>query len=198
MNYTNQFVLTGQLNDIGEMTATNDNSGKSYRAGIELEASFKPADWFQWDMNATFSRNRNKDWTVRATQEGSWDDQGALNLGDTRTSFSPETIFNNILTFNWKGWKAQLLSQYIGEQYMTNTGFRYAKVGDEQIKMTLSDHFTNNLDLSYTFKTKSIKQITAGITLYNLTSLKYDNNGWAYCEIGKDQNGNAYAWTTDL
>lgn len=198
MNYTNQFVLTGQLNEIGEMTATNDNSGKSYRMGVELEAAYQPADWFRWDMNATFSRNRNKDWTVSAVQEDSWEDQGTLNIGDTKTSFSPEIIFNNILTFQWKGWKAQLLSQYIGEQYMTNTGFRYAKVGDEQIKMTLSDHFTNNLDLSYTFKTKSIKNITAGVTLYNLTSLKYDNNGWAYCEIGKDQNGNAYAWTTDL
>jgi iron complex outermembrane receptor protein len=29
MDYRNQFVLTGELNDIGEMIASNDNSGKS-------------------------------------------------------------------------------------------------------------------------------------------------------------------------
>ena len=81
---------------------------------------------------------------------------------------------------------------------MTNTGFRYAKVGDENIRLFLSDYLTNDLDLSYTFKLKSIKSVTIGGTLYNLTSRKYDNNGWAYCEIGKDANGNPYAWTTDL
>ena len=81
---------------------------------------------------------------------------------------------------------------------MTNSGFDYAKVGDDYVKMTLSDYFTNNLDLSYSFKTKPLKSATVGVTFYNLTSLKYDNNGWAYCEIGKDAQGNAYAWTTDL
>lgn len=198
MQYSNQFVLTGQLNEIGEMIASNDNSGKSYRAGVELEAAYMPVKWFRWDANATISRNRNKDWTVKATEEDTWNKQGALNLGDTHTSFSPDFIFNNILTFSWKGFKAQLQSQYIGEQFLTNTGFRYAKVGDESIKMTLSDYFTNNLDLSYTFKAKSLKSATVGVTLYNLTSLKYDNNGWAYCEIGKDANGKAYAWSSDL
>ena len=64
--------------------------------------------------------------------------------------------------------------------------------------MILSDYFTNDIDLSYTFKKKPLKSATVGVTLYNLTSLKYDNNGWAYCEIGKDQNGNPYAWSTDL
>ena len=198
MNYTNQFVLTGQLNEIGEMIASNDNSGKSYRAGLELEAAYQPFKWFRWDMNVTFSRNRNKNWTVAATQEDTWADQGTHNLGETPTSFSPETIFNNILSFKWKGFKAQFISQYIGKQYMTNTGFDYAKVGDDYVKMTLSDYFTNNLDLSYNFKLKSLKSATVGVTLYNLTSRKYDNNGWAYCEVGKDNNGKAYAWTTDL
>ena len=198
MNYTNQFVLTGQLNEIGEMIASNDNSGKSYRAGIELEAAYQPFKWFRWDMNVTFSRNRNKNWTVAATQEDTWEDQGTLNLGETPTSFSPDIIFNNILSFKWKGFKAQFISQYIGKQYMTNTGFDYAKVGDDYVKMTLSDYFTNNLDLSYNFKLKSLKSATVGVTLYNLTSRKYDNNGWAYCEVGKDNNGKAYAWTTDL
>mgnify|MGYP002857005632 CR=1 FL=1 len=206
MNYANQFVLTGQLNEIGEMIASNSNSGKSYRTGVELEAAYQPVKWFRWDVNATFSRNRNKDWTVSAVDgiayENSggdeWNSQGTINLGETKTSFSPEIIFNNILTFSWKGFKAQLQSQYISKQYMTNTGFRYAKVGDEYVKLFLSDYFTNNLDLSYTFRFKGIKSATIGATLYNLTSLKYDNNGWAYCEIGKDADGKAYAWTTDL
>lgn len=209
MNYTNQYVLTGQLNEVGEMIAANDNSGKSYRAGIELEAAYQPVDWFRWDANVTFSRNRNKNWTISAVDgiayentldqdDPDWISQGTINLGETKTSFSPEVIFHNMLTFTWKGFKAKLISQYTGKQYMTNTGFDYAKVGDQSIKMILSDYFTNDIDLSYTFKKKPLKSATVGVTLYNLTSLKYDNNGWAYCEIGKDQNGNPYAWSTDL
>lgn len=198
MGYANQFVLTGKLNDIGEMIASNENSGKSYRTGVELEAAWQPVDWFRWDVNATFSRNRNKEWKVNATEEDTWANQGMLDLGETKISFSPEIIANNILTFKWRGFKAQLLSKYISRQHMTNTGFRYAKVGDENIRLFLSDYLTNDLDLSYTFKLKSIKSVTIGGTLYNLTSRKYDNNGWAYCEIGKDANGNPYAWTTDL
>ena len=209
MGYANQFVLTGQLNEIGEMIASNDNSGKSYRTGVELEAAWQPVKWFRWDVNATFSRNSNKDWTISAVdgiayentkdeEDPAWIDQGTMNLGETKTSFSPEIIFNNILTFQWKGFKAQLQSQYIGKQYMTNTGFRYARVGDDYVKLFLSDYFTNNIDLSYTFRLKGIKSATIGATLYNLSSLKYDNNGWAYCEIGKGTDGQAYAWTTDL
>jgi iron complex outermembrane receptor protein len=52
MDYRNQFVLTGELNDIGEMIASNDNSGKSYRMGVELEAAWQPVNWFRWDANA--------------------------------------------------------------------------------------------------------------------------------------------------
>jgi iron complex outermembrane receptor protein len=39
MYYNHQYVLTGALNEIGEMIASNENSGKSYRAGVELEAA---------------------------------------------------------------------------------------------------------------------------------------------------------------
>lgn len=200
MNYSHQFVLTGQLNEIGEMISSNNNSGKSYRMGVELEAAYQPVDWFRWDVNATFSKNRNKNWTINAVDE-SWNDQGTVSLGSTPTSFSPDIIFNNILSFKWKGMKAQLMSQYIGKQYLTNTGFEYAHVNNqkEAVKLILSDFFTNDIDLSYTFKLKGIKSATIGATLYNITSLKYDNNGWAYNEVGINQaTGKTYAWTTDL
>ena len=98
MNYNDQFVLTGDLNDIGEAVARN--VGKSYRLGIELEAAWQPVSWFRWDVNATLSRNRAKDWTVE-------DDAAKVhNLGETPLSFSPDLIANNIFTFSYKGLKA--------------------------------------------------------------------------------------------
>ena len=37
MNYENQLVLTGTLDDVG--SPIRENSGKSYRAGVEIETS---------------------------------------------------------------------------------------------------------------------------------------------------------------
>lgn len=54
MDYHNQFVLTGELDDIGE--AVTRNLEKSYRLGVELQAAWMPVDWFRWDANATFSK----------------------------------------------------------------------------------------------------------------------------------------------
>ena len=61
MDYKDQFVLTGEINKIGE--AITRNLDKSFRLGVELEAAWKPVDWFRWDANATWSRNRVKDIT---------------------------------------------------------------------------------------------------------------------------------------
>lgn len=47
--------------------------------------------------------------------------------------------------------------------------------------MMLEGHFNTNLDLSYNFRLPKVgvKDATIGVTLYNLFSAKYDNNGWA-------------------
>ncbi len=182
MYYNNQYVLTGELNDIGEMIASNDNSGKSYRAGIEMEAAWKPVDWFRWDLNATWSKNRAKDWTVTDAETDE-----AINLGDTHLSFSPDFIFNNIFNFSYKGFNAAIQSQYVGEQYLTNTDFKsyvnYNEDGsvESEVGMMLEDFFQTNINLSYTFAIKSlgVKDITLGVTFYNIFSDKHDNNGWA-------------------
>ena len=191
MKYKDQFVLTGELNPIGEAIARN--VGKSYRMGLELEAAWLPVDWFRWDANATWSKNRAENWTV-------YDEDGdAHNLGDTPLSFSPDFIFNNILTFTWKGLKASVQSQYISDQYLTNTGFKEMECKDSWAAdanttyetLLLKAHFNTNVDLSYTFSLKQmgVKDITLGMTLYNIFSAKYDNNGWAAPQFVKDGTG---------
>lgn len=187
MNYKNQFVLTGELNSIGE--AVTRNFEKTYRMGVELEAAWKPVSWFQWDANATWSKNRAKDMMV--TLE---DGETNVNLGETPLSFSPDFIFNNILTFQYAGFKAAIQSQYVSDQYLTNTGFKTMECNDNVDPDTyeakgntcyetllLKKHFTTNIDLSYHFSLKKIglKDATIGVTLYNIFDTKYDNNGWA-------------------
>ena len=188
MNYKDQFVLTGEIDNIGE--AVTRNLDKSYRLGVELTAAWKPVDWFQWDANATWSRNRVKD--IAVTLE---DGETSYTIdGETPLSFSPDFIFNNIFTFQYAGFKASIQSQYISDQYLTNTGFKTMECNDNVDPYTyeakgntcyetllLKKHFNTNLDLSYHFNLKKIglKDATIGVTLYNIFDAKYDNNGWA-------------------
>ena len=178
MNYKDQLVLTGELNAIGE--ALTKNLDKSYRLGIELEAAWKPVDWFRWDINATLSRNRVKDISVTL------DDGTTASLGTQPLSFSPDVILNNIFTFSYKGARLGIQTQYVGEQYLTNTGFKTFRGWDDNGLATsetlmLGENFSTNIDLSYQFSLKSagIKSATIGLTLYNIFSAKFDNNGWA-------------------
>ena len=152
-----------------------------------------PVDWFRWDANLTWSRNRVKDMVVTLT------DGSNVNLGDQPLAFSPDLIFNNIFTFKYKGLKASVQSQYVGDQYLTNTGFKEMECMDENGNTTyetllLKKHFHTNVDLSYCFSLKKfrIQDITAGVTFYNIFSAKYDNNGWAAPQLVND-NGSIKA-----
>ena len=192
MNYKDQLVLTGELNAIGE--ALTKNLDKSYRLGVEVEAAWKPLDWLRWDANATWSRNRVKDMGVTLT------DGTNVNIGDKPLAFSPDIIVNNIFTFTYKGMKAAVQSQYVGDQYLTNTGFRTMECQDEQGNTThetllLKKHFNTDIDLAYTFKLHpwGIKEATVGLTFYNIFSAKYDNNGWAAPQFVADGNGGVKA-----
>jgi iron complex outermembrane receptor protein len=196
MNYKDQFVLTGEIDKIGE--AITRNVPKSYRLGVEVEAALKPVEWFRWDVNATWSKNRVKGITVQLT------DKSVADLGDQPLAFSPDWIANNIFTFNYKGLNASIQSQYIGEQYMTNTGLKSYQTLDDNgqpvdVSMMLDGHFTTNIDLAYNFKLPKfgIKDVTVGVTLYNIFSAEYDNNGWAAPAYTKE-NGKVIAtgWDT--
>ena len=194
MNYVDQIVLTGALNEIGEMIS--QNIGTSYRVGLELEASWKPVDWFRWDANATFSSNKAKDWMVNV---GSGK---MVSLGKTPLAFSPDFLFNNIFTFDYKGFSAGIQSRYVGEQYLTNTGFRHYATQDGgghpvNVGMMLDGYFNTDFRLSYrfVFKGKSMKDLTVGCTVYNLFSAKYDNNGWAAPSYRQEADGSVTAYT---
>lgn len=178
MDYKDQLVLTGQLNEIGE--AVSANVKDSYRAGVELSAGAKFAAWLRWDVNATLSRNRIKhyteylsdvdaDWNEIYTPEGAIS-QTANYLGSVPISFSPDFMLNSLIAFNYKGFDASLQSQYVSKQYLSNSG-------DDEC--TLDAYFVNNLNVSYTFKLPATKAITVGVSVYNLFDEKYESNGYA-------------------
>ena len=123
-----------------------------------------------------------------------------VNLGTQPLAFSPDFIMNHILAFTWRGFKASVQCRYVGDQYLTNTGFREMQCTDENGNTTyetllLKNHFTTNLDLSYNFNMRKcgLKDATVGVTLYNLFSAKFDNNGWAAPQFRSTGDGKVVA-----
>lgn len=180
MDYRDQLVLTGQLNEIGE--AVSANVKESYRTGAEFSAGVRFADWLHWDVNATYSRNRithyteymndvDLNWNDLYTEEGKIS-QTTRYLGSSPISFSPDFMLNSLFSFQYKGWNASFQSQYVSKQYLNNSGDKTC---------TLDAYFVNNLNLSYTFKLPLTQAVTLGISVYNLFDEEYESNGYASC-----------------
>jgi iron complex outermembrane receptor protein len=169
MNYKNQLILTGQLNDVGGYTRTN--VAKSYRLGVELEAGYKITQTLDVAANLTVSQNK-----VVAFNEyvDDYDNGGQLVIPHSNTdlAFSPNVIAALILQWSpIKGLEASWTAKYVGKQYLDNTS-------DETRK--IDQYLTNNLGVSYTLPTSRMKQLKVGVLVNNLFNYTYENNGYTY------------------
>ena len=192
MKYKDQLVLNGKINEIGELMA--ENVPDSYRMGVELMAGYRFTDWLRWDVNATLSRNRIKDYVgyVSDYDADTWDDmwtQTEIHAGDKTIAFSPSVTVGSMLALDYKGFTASLQSQYVSRQYLDNF---------ERREDSLDPYFVNNLDLAYTFKLPHLRSVTVGATIYNLLDEKYETNGYSQtCALypggSKDAQYNLYS-----
>ncbi len=172
MNYKDQLVLTGQINDVGAPIMVNVD--KSYRAGAELQAGVQLARNFRWNGNATFSLNRIKDFTEYVDN---WDTGGqdAIELGTSDLAFSPNIIGNSQFVFSpGKKFSIAFISNYVGEQYIDNTSSDARK---------LDAYFVNNLKADYSFTTGLFEEITLHLMVNNLFNEEYESNAWVYSYI---------------
>lgn len=172
MYYVNQLVLTGKINDVGAYT--RENVAKSYRAGIELEAGYKISKSFEFAANATYSMNKILDFHEYLDNY----DSGGQNLNiypSTDIAFSPSITGAAAFSYKCaKGFSATLTEKYVGKQYLDNTSSSLRQ---------LDAYAVTNLRLSWTFKPKFIKEITASVLVNNLFNTKYSSNGYTYGDI---------------
>ncbi|MBT8327895.1 MAG: TonB-dependent receptor, partial [Bacteroidia bacterium] len=174
MEYKNQLVLTGAVNDVGEVIRTNVD--ESYRRGIELVFQYPVTKKLQVGGNATFSDNR----ITRFTESiGEWD--GAYQTfsnqyNNTSISYSPNTIAalmlsykaNSYFTFNMQG-------KHVGQQFLDNTENQNRKL----------DAFTI-LDASVNYNNagiKGIKNLSVGFYLNNILNQFYAPNGYTFSGV---------------
>lgn len=172
MDYHDQLVLNGKLNEIGE--AIVENVPHSYRAGIELTAFAQPLNWFRWEANATLSRNCIKNYVGYVSDyDSEWNElwtQTAIEKGNTTIAMSPSVIVSNTFRFEYKGFNAQVLTRYVSRQYLDNFESR-----DD----SLDPYCVTDIGMAYTFALPSVKALTLGVTVYNVFNTKYENNGYS-------------------
>lgn len=162
MNYVNQLVLNGQINNIGEFIRVN--SGKSYRMGIELGALAKLSEQWNLSGNLALSKNENQDFK---NETGN----GIDNLGNTPISFSPNVIANALLSYSpTKNFSVGLQNQYVGSQFLDNTN---------NADLKLKEYFLTDFNAKYTLQLNRT-DIDFKLLVNNIFNQKYVNNGYVY------------------
>ena len=164
MDYKDQLVLTGQLDDSGGFI--RETSGNSYRAGLEVEGDFKVLQQLHVRPNIALSSNKNKDYTTSR-------DGALVNLGTTNISFSPSFVAGNSIDYSPKqNLQIALLSKYVGEQYLGNIDSQTSK---------LDAYFLNDFSVNYTItKLSFAKSLVLQGLVNNIFDVKYISNGYFY------------------
>ena len=183
MKYDDQLVLTGKINDVGAYTRTNVPN--SYRTGIELQADWRPAAWFNAAGNIAFSSGKVKNYTAY------YDDydnggQKTASFDKTDIAFSPAVVGSATLSFTpVKSWELSLLSKYVSRQYLDNTG--------NEARM-LGAYYVQDFRTIYTVHKLVFREISFILQVNNIFNTLYEPNGYTYSYIygGEVVNENYY------
>jgi iron complex outermembrane receptor protein len=166
MQYNNQLVLTGALDNVGEYL--RENVDKSYRLGLELDASIVLTEQLSLVSNFALSKNKIQDLTINR-------DDTVQNLNDTNIAFSPDLITTHALEYapNTK-FRAALIGKYVGEQYLSNTDTEASK---------LDSYFVTDFNFTYTLPVNNVfDSIVFTGMVNNLFDLEYVDRGFTYLD----------------
>lgn len=173
MFYKDQLIFTGEINDFAD--AYRQNAAKSYRAGIELDASYVISPKFVVNANAAFSKNKIKDYVDYVSE---YDDNGdvvniiATNYSNPDISFSPASVlFGELVYKPTSGLALAIQTKYVSKQFMDNT---------QNSGRQLDAYWVNNARLGYDFNFKGLKNVNIGLLVNNILDKKYESNGYTY------------------
>ena len=164
MDYQNQLVLTGQLDNVG--APIRANSGSSYRLGLELDTDIKFSNKLSLQYNISLSKNKNRAFYFERNDV-------LENLGNTEISYSPSIVTGATLVYKpIENLYLAYLSKYVGEQYMGNIDSNVSK---------LDSFSVSDINITYGLKNISIvDSIEFSLLVNNIFNSKYQSNGYFY------------------
>lgn len=199
MQYDNQLVLTGRVNDVGN--PIKENVRDSYRTGIELNggihfnAPHSPRSRsasaerdveapqrrvFSINYSLTYSWNKIRTFDEYIyTFDENYSPVDSLTLiirhKNTDISFSPNIIAAlELAVYPVKGLSISLMNKFVGRQYLDNTSNK---------DRSLKPFYYSNLNISYSLPLKQTnKEVTLKILFNNIYNHLFVSNGYTFSE----------------
>ncbi|MFN5217503.1 MAG: TonB-dependent receptor [Sphingomonadales bacterium] len=169
MNYRNQLVLTGEVNDVG--SALRRNVEESFRRGIEMGFEQKLAKQLKAGGNLSLSQNRIKS-IVNVIPDYFTYQQNDSVFNDVPIAMSPDINGAFWLEYTLlKNTSVRYIHKYVGRQYLDNTGDKYRSLNPYQFAELW-------LQKSYTLKSGAALDIQ--LQVLNVFNSLYSSNGYTF------------------
>lgn len=175
MDYRDQLVLDGRINDVGAYIRTN--VPRSYRAGIEVEGMWAATRRLTLNGSLTISRNKVREFVE---YRDNWDtgEQETILFRNTDLAFSPPAVSRAELSWSVlpAAWKRHHLSlswsgKYVGRQFLDNTG---------NSNTVLPAYFFSDLRFNYDAEGLIGRRLNFIVAINNLFDARFVANGWVY------------------
>ena len=172
MQYKNQLILTGEINDVGEYSRSNVSD--SYRMGLELDASLKLSEKWAWKANIAWSQNKIKRFTNYIDDYDNSTQIGTV-FTNTAIAFSPAVVASGEWDYvPFKNAEIAFIGKYVSRQYLDNTANKARQ---------LKEMLVHNLRFQYNFSLKSTKNLGLTLLVNNVFNKKYEANGYTFSYI---------------
>ena len=173
MDYKNQLIVTGELNDVGSNVRANFD--KSYRAGVELMTTFLISKKVKLNMNGTYSQNKIAEFVEVVYDDITYEKIEIVHI-NSDIAFSPNMIAAASIEYNpFKSLNLMVQTKYVGEQFLDNTSSSDRK---------LEAYQTVDARISYSIFPKKMKEISFNVLVNNIANTLYSSNGYTYQYFG--------------
>ena len=173
MDYKDQLVLTGEINNVGNSIMTNVD--KSYRLGLEGSIAYQMNKYFGLDLNFALSQNKIInfiDYVELYDEDWNYLGQSNTNLGTTDISFSPNVISGlNMKITPIRYLDIVFQEKYVGRQFIDNTS---------SLSRSLDPYFVSNVNINYEWKQSWFKTLNFNLSINNIFNNRYCSNAWIY------------------
>lgn len=171
MDYDNQLVNTGQLNDVG--SPIRQNVDRSYRKGIEFQSAYRFSKKLELHLTATFSQNKILSFTEQVydytlNDVFIWE----IDRGTTNISFSPEIIANAEVIYRpVQNLEMAIMPRYVGKQFLDNTSSRGRMI---------EDYLVTDFRMAWRIPVEGMKNVSFNLLISNVFSKNYASNGYTF------------------
>jgi iron complex outermembrane receptor protein len=169
MQYKDQLVPTGRLNDVGAYTRVNVD--RSHRIGLETSVSFNPMDKLKLEAQATLSSNKIQSFTEYIDN---WFTgiQETVDYENSDLAFSPGLLANalaeyTIVSNDKHEIAVNLGGRYIGKQYADNTS---------KDASSLDPYFVTDAGVHWSWFQKKGNELSVGLLLKNALNESYESD----------------------